>query len=102
MKINTLKIILLVGLLFMLGTFFVGFFNVMMDEKVVKEISYSRFKELVVEKEFEEVTILEKINTQMQLIGNLRDDNNITYKTYLPNRDSIFSEVTLLMNKNNI
>lgn len=102
MKMNTLKIILLVTLLFLIGNFFIGFFNVMMDEKVVKEVSYSEFKELVVENEFEEVTILEKMNTQMQLIGNLRDNKNVTYKTYLPNRDSIFSEVTLLMDKNNI
>lgn len=102
MKMNTLKIILLATLLFLIGNFFIGFFNVMMDEKVVKEVSYSEFKELVVENEFEEVTILEKMNTQMQLIGNLRDNKNVTYKTYLPNRDSIFSEVTLLMDKNNI
>jgi cell division protease FtsH len=102
MKIKALKILLLVTLIALLGQLLVALFDQMMDEKIVKDISYSEFKELIVENEFEEVTILEKMNTQMQLVANLRNNNDVIYKTYLPNRDSIFSEVTLLMDQNNI
>lgn len=73
-----------------------------LDKKTIEYISYTEFKTLLIEDKIKAVTIIEKMNTQMNILGDNVDNKNIQYKTYLPNRDSIFEEIKNVMNDHNV
>lgn len=82
--------------------FLMSLWNFYTEKKEFKDITYSEFQNKIANNEFQEVTIIEKMNTQMKMMAESKNNKQIVYTTNLPNRDSIFSESIDLMNKEGV
>lgn len=102
MQKTILKIILLINICLFSSIMIYDAYNLISSEKIIKKIDYSLFKENIANNKFSEVTISEKMNTQMSIFGTSKENKNLTYLTNVPNRDSIFSEITRILNANNV
>lgn len=102
MNKKPIKFILLAIIVFVCVNFLMSSYYYLTDKREVKAIAYSEFQNKIAANEFQEVTIIEKLNTQMKLVAESKNNPNIQYVTNLPNRDSIFSATTDLMNKEGV
>lgn len=102
MRKRILRIIILIAISIMSTTIVIDMYKIISSEKITKKIEYSLFKEHIANNKFSDVEISEKLNTQMKFFGNSLDNKNLTYITNVPNRDSIFSEVTSILDANNV
>lgn len=102
MQKTILKIILLISIFLFNSIIIYDMYNYISREETTKKIDYSLFKEHIANNKFSEVSISEKMNTQMNLFGTSKENKNLTYITNVPNRDSIFLEITQLLNSNNV
>lgn len=102
MNKKPIKFILLAIIVFVCVNFLMNSYYYLTDPKEVKTIAYSEFQNKIASNEFQEVTIIEKLNTQMKLVAESKNNPNIQFVANLPNRDSIFSEITSLMNKEGV
>lgn len=102
MNKKPIKFILLAIIVFVCVNFLMSSYYYLTDKSEVKAIAYSEFQNKIAANEFQEVTIIEKLNTQMKLVAESKNNPNIQYVTNLPNRDSIFSATTDLMNKEGV
>lgn len=99
-NIKLLLLILITG--FSVNFLFNVFEMFTKEEQVVKEVTYTEFKDLVKSDKINNVVILEKMNTQMRFIGENINDKNVTYETNLTNRDSIFKEAIETFEKEDV
>ncbi len=99
MNKKTVRLILLISIVFVSINFLYGVVNFYQNKKDYIEVTYSDFQNKIASNEFQEVTIVEKLNTQMKMTAESKNDPSIVYYTNLPNRDSIFSESIELMNQ---
>lgn len=102
MNKKPIKFILLAIIVFVCVNFLMSSYYYLTDPKEIKTIAYSEFQNKIASNEFQEVTIIEKLNTQMKLVAESKNNPNIQFVANLPNRDSIFSEITSLMNKEGV
>lgn len=102
MNKKPIKFILLAIIVFVCVNFLMSSYYYLTDKREVKAIAYSEFQNKIAANEFQEVTIIEKLNTQMKLVAESKNNQNIQYVTNLPNRDSIFSATIDLMNKEGV
>lgn len=102
MNKKPIKFILLAIIVFVCVNFLMNSYYYLTDKREVKTIAYSEFQNKIAANEFQEVTIIEKLNTQMKLVAESKNNQNIQYVTNLPNRDSIFSATIDLMNKEGV
>lgn len=102
MNKKPIKFILLAIIVFVCVNFLMSSYYYLTDPKEIKTIAYSEFQNKIAANEFQEVTIIEKLNTQMKLVAESKNNPNIQFVANLPNRDSIFSEITSLMNKEGV
>jgi len=75
-----------------------NFWNFYQNYKEEKVITYSEFQSKIAANDFQEVTIIEKLNTQMKMTAESKNNKNVVFVTNLPNRDSLFGETINLMN----
>lgn len=102
MNKKPIKFILLAIIVFVCVNFLMSSYYYLTDPKEIKTIAYSEFQNKIAANEFQEVTIIEKLNTQMKMLAESKSNPNIQFVTNLPNRDSIFADTIALMNKEGV
>jgi len=102
MNKKPIKFFLLAIIVFVCLNFLMSSYYYLTDPKEIKTIAYSEFQNKIASNEFQEVTIIEKINTQMKMLADSKNNPNIQFVTNLPNRDSIFADTIALMNKEGV
>ena len=70
--------------------------------KEEKVIGLTEFQSKIAANEFQEVIVVERLNSQMKLMASSKDKPNVIYITNLPNRDSLFSAITTLMDSKGV
>jgi cell division protease FtsH len=86
-----IRFFLLALIIFASVNFLAGVWNFYTDKKEYKEITYTEFLNKIGSNDFQEITVIEKLNTQMKMMASPKNNKNIIYSTNLPNRDSIVS-----------
>jgi cell division protease FtsH len=102
MNKKPIKFILLAIIVFVCVNFLMNSYYYLTDPKEIKTIAYSEFQNKIAANEFQEVTIIEKINTQMKMLAESKNNPDVQFVTNLPNRDSIFADTIALMNKEGV
>jgi cell division protease FtsH len=102
MNKKPIKFLFLAMIVFVCGNFLMSTYYYVTDPKETKTIAYSEFQNKIAASEFQEVTIIEKLNTQMKMVAESKNNTNVQFVTNLPNRDSIFADTIALMNKEGV
>jgi len=102
MNKKPIKFILLAIIVFVCVNFLMNSYYYLTDPKEIKTIAYSEFQNKIAANEFQEVTIIEKLNTQMKMLAESKNNPDVQFVTNLPNRDSIFADTIALMNKEGV
>lgn len=89
-------------MVFVCVNFLMNSYYYLTDPKEIKTIAYSEFQNKIAANEFQEVTIIEKLNTQMKMLAESKNNPDVQFVTNLPNRDSIFADTIALMNKEGV